>query len=64
LLGGIFLFAGYFGSWMTFVKRPVSNELIRFHRREQMIRLRELISNKLTLNRKMVIHKGAHSSER
>ncbi|MGO8990645.1 MAG: glycosyltransferase [bacterium] len=63
LLGGIFLFAGYFGSWMTFVKRPVSKELIKFHRREQMSRLKELILNGLKLNRKMITDGGANGYE-
>lgn len=39
LLGGVCLLAGYLWAWMTRVPRPVSIELIRFHRHEQMRRL-------------------------
>jgi hypothetical protein len=40
LLGGLLLLAGYGSAWITRVQRPVSRELIRFHQREQMQRLR------------------------
>ena len=40
VLGGIWLFAGYLWAWLMQVPRPVSVELIRFHRREQMGRLK------------------------
>jgi cellulose synthase/poly-beta-1,6-N-acetylglucosamine synthase-like glycosyltransferase len=39
LLGGLLLLAGYWWAWMAGVKRPISSELMRFHRREQMRRL-------------------------
>ena len=40
LLGGLLLLAGYWWAWMSGVKRPISRELVRFRRREQMQRLR------------------------
>lgn len=40
LVRGVVIGAGYVWSWMRRVERPVSPELIRFHRREQMQRLR------------------------
>jgi poly-beta-1,6-N-acetyl-D-glucosamine synthase len=44
VLGGIALGAGYAWSWLGRADRPVSNELIAFHRREQMERLKRLIT--------------------
>ena len=40
VLGGLLLIAGYVWAWIKRVPRPVSSELIRFHRREQMTRLK------------------------
>jgi len=42
LLGGMALGAGYFWAALCRAERPVSPELIRFHRREQMERLKKL----------------------
>jgi hypothetical protein len=39
-IGGLMIFAGYFSSMLRGVKRPVSDELVRFRRAEQMKRLR------------------------
>ena len=44
LFGGLCLFGGYSWGWMTSAQRPVSSELIRFHQREQMQRLRRSLS--------------------
>lgn len=44
LIGGALLFAGYAWSAVTRVKRPVSPDLMRFHRREQMQRLRQMLA--------------------
>lgn len=52
LIGGFCLFLGYFWSWVTRLPRPVSKELIAFHRQEQMQRLKQLLSNKLKLHRR------------
>lgn len=40
-LGGLLLLAGYWWAWITRLHRPTSPELIRFHRSEQMKRLRD-----------------------
>ena len=42
VLGGFFLFAGYMYAFTRRIKRPVSDELIRFHQREQLTRLRNI----------------------
>ena len=41
LLGGVFLFLGYFWALLSGTERPVSEEFVRFRRREQMQRLRK-----------------------
>lgn len=48
--GGVSLLVGYLWSWIKGVERPVSPELIRFHRLEQMQRLKQRFqgSSKLT----------------
>ena len=43
-VGGLVLLAGYVGALMAGVERPVSPELARFHRAEQMDRLRRRFS--------------------
>jgi glycosyltransferase involved in cell wall biosynthesis len=40
-IGGVLLLLGYFWAWVKRAKRPISPELIKFHRHEQMQRLRE-----------------------
>jgi glycosyltransferase involved in cell wall biosynthesis len=42
IAGGIYFIAGYWWAWLTRMPRPVSRELIAFHRAEQMSRLRAL----------------------
>jgi glycosyltransferase involved in cell wall biosynthesis len=44
LAGGIMIFGGYFWSMIRNTQRPVSLELVRFRRREQMKRLRKLFA--------------------
>ena len=44
VLGGVFLVLGYFWAMASRMERPVSRDLINFHRGEQMARLRKLIS--------------------
>jgi glycosyltransferase involved in cell wall biosynthesis len=43
VLGGVFLILGYFWAMVKRVERPVSGELVAFHRAEQMARLRKII---------------------
>jgi len=40
-LGGLAMGTGYVWAWLRQVERPVSQELVTFHRREQMQRLRK-----------------------
>ena len=46
LLGGIALLSGYMWSMVRRVERPVSTELIKFRHREQMQRLKDLVTRK------------------
>jgi biofilm PGA synthesis N-glycosyltransferase PgaC len=46
LLGGMALFSGYMWSMIRRVKRPVSSELIKFRHREQMQRLKDLVTHR------------------
>lgn len=47
VVGGMALLWGYVWCWLKGVERPVSKELMAFHRGEQMARLRGLIFDKL-----------------
>lgn len=42
VLGGVYFLAGFWWACLTRMQRPVSPELMAFHRREQMARLRRL----------------------
>lgn len=44
---GLVIGAGYLWPWLRCVERPVSAELVRFHRREQMQRLRAALRARL-----------------
>jgi glycosyltransferase involved in cell wall biosynthesis len=46
VLGGLWFLAGYTGAALTRMERPVSAELMAFHRREQMARLRGLLNGR------------------
>jgi poly-beta-1,6-N-acetyl-D-glucosamine synthase len=48
LLGGCALGAGYISAMMRREKRPVSRELMAFHRKEQMLKLRAIVKSILT----------------
>jgi poly-beta-1,6-N-acetyl-D-glucosamine synthase len=43
LLGGVFIFWGYFSQWLRRAPRPISDELVRFRQSEQKARLRKLM---------------------
>lgn len=51
LLGGASLGCGYFSAWVRQMKRPVSNELMRFHRREEMLKLRAIAESLFRLQK-------------
>ena len=44
VIGGLCLLLGYFSCWIRRADRPISDELMRFHRAEQMARLRGMFS--------------------
>jgi biofilm PGA synthesis N-glycosyltransferase PgaC len=43
VVGGLLLLSGYFYSFVSRMQRPVAPELLRFHRREQVERLKQLL---------------------
>jgi biofilm PGA synthesis N-glycosyltransferase PgaC len=49
--GGLALFLGYFSAALRRMERPVSPELMRFHRRDQMRKLRGVLQSALRLKR-------------
>jgi glycosyltransferase involved in cell wall biosynthesis len=51
LVGGVALFAGYLAGFLTRMERPVSPELMCFHRTEQMLKLRTVLSSLCTLKK-------------
>lgn len=51
LVEGAALFAGYLWAWIRRMPRPVSDELMRFHRKEQMQKLRTILSSVFRLQR-------------
>ena len=52
VIGGLFLLSGYFWAWVANTERPVTKELMNFHRKEQMKRLRQLFFDKLNFDRR------------
>ncbi len=51
LLGGVALFLGYTSALLRRMRRPVSKELMRFHRREQMLKLKTILMSVFRLKR-------------
>ncbi|KPJ81782.1 MAG: glycosyl transferase [Gammaproteobacteria bacterium SG8_30] len=51
VLGGLSLILGYASCWLSGERRPVSDELMRFHRAEQMARLKSLFAGQEGLHR-------------
>jgi glycosyltransferase involved in cell wall biosynthesis len=49
IIGGLLLFFGYNWAYISRVKRPISRELMEFHRREQMQRLKNTFRKALKL---------------
>jgi glycosyltransferase involved in cell wall biosynthesis len=45
LVAGIALYVGYLSALLRQMKRPVSDELMRFHRKEQMLKLRTIFKS-------------------
>ncbi len=46
-IGGLFLMLGYLSGFVTRMDRPLSRELMQFHRAEQMARLRSMLMSAL-----------------
>lgn len=51
IIGGVALMSGYVSGMLRGVERPVSGELVKFHRREQMDKLREIFKSLLKLKK-------------
>jgi glycosyltransferase involved in cell wall biosynthesis len=51
LVGGIVLYSGYLSAFLRQMERPVSDELMRFHRGEQMQKLKAILSSMLAFRR-------------
>jgi glycosyltransferase involved in cell wall biosynthesis len=51
LLAGIALYSGYLSAFLRRMKRPVSDELMRFHRKEQMSKLRMIFRSMFKFKR-------------
>jgi biofilm PGA synthesis N-glycosyltransferase PgaC len=50
-VGGLFLLLGYFWCWIRRIERSVSDELMKFHRKEQLERLRQLLRVRFRVDR-------------
>ena len=51
VFGGIALFSGYLSALLRRMNRPVSKELMRFHRKEQMLKLKKILKSLVTFKR-------------
>jgi glycosyltransferase involved in cell wall biosynthesis len=51
LVGGIALFSGYLSAFLRQMERPVSDKLMRFHRKEQLMKLKKIFKSILTFKR-------------
>lgn len=49
VIGGMLLISGYVWGFLTRTKRPLSQELLSFYRREQMARLKQIISRPIRI---------------
>ena len=50
-LGGIALYAGYLSAFVRRMKRPVSDRLMRFHRKEQLVKLKAIFRSMFRFKR-------------
>jgi len=51
LLGGAALFSGYVAAFLRRAERPVSEELMRFHRKEQLRKLKTILRSLATFKK-------------
>lgn len=61
LVEGLALLAGYCWAALRRMKRPVSDELMRFHRRDQMIKLKSILKSVFRLKRVDKFHLAAEN---
>jgi len=57
--GGMALFLGYFWAMLRRVKRPISNELMRYHRADQMKKLKAILRSALRLKKEDSFRTGS-----
>lgn len=62
-VGGLAVGLGYSWAWLSNTERPVSPELIEFHRREQMLRLKGLVRRLFSFPSRRLQESGDPSSE-
>jgi len=62
-VGGLALGTGYFWAWVRGAERPVSKELVKFHRREQMQRLSKFFRRLTPFSPKRLPDSAGPSSE-
>jgi glycosyltransferase involved in cell wall biosynthesis len=60
VIGGMLLLSGYVWAAVSRVQRPISEELMRFHRGEQMKRLRRILSRYPSLLQKGIVNGSLH----
>ena len=53
VIGGMIMMGGFLSSWAGRHKRPVQNELVKYLRHEQMLRLRKMLSLKRTKGKRV-----------
>ncbi len=51
LLGAIALYSGYLSGFLRQIKRPVSDELMQFHRKEQILKLKSIFRSMFKFKR-------------
>ena len=64
VVGGLALGVGYVWAWMRHADRPVSRELVTFHRREQMHRLTSFFTCRLSWKENVTLASGNASALR
>lgn len=51
VVGGVALLSGYLSAFVRQMERPISNELMGFHRREQMLKLKAILMSMIRFRR-------------
>ena len=51
VVGGLVLYSGYLSAFLRRMDRPVSDQLMRFHRKEQMRKLRAILKSLITFKK-------------